>query len=687
MASTYKTPGVYVEEISKFPPSVAQVETAVPAFIGYTEFAMKNGEDLTNAPTKIFSLTEFEIYFGKGDPDVAFNTYLDSNDRVTSVVATVTFYLYESLRMFFANGGGKCYIISVGNYETAVPSDITPITKALAELEKMDEPTIISAPDAVLAGTGLYDFQQQALAQCNKLQDRVLICDLLASNESVAGETLQDRVNEFREKVGINYLKYGAAYTPYINSTLSRDVRFRNVILRRGTISSNTLMTFSSLSSDNNLLQLVNDMSNAKKAVDDLVAVVSTTAPAGILTLASGNLTFEDEFKDLYDAYSGAQNLANLQAIFLFSIKILAKIKDFRDALPTVVATTPTPASTTNTKSFILKTDIDNMVTSSGIKTVFETLAKHSNGMSSKTGATDKWFTENPATATTNLAKTIALVGLTTASYNALSDATIAAKYAAVPAGLAANLAAGFSAISANYSSFSNFFYSVQNAADNYEKIFHNSLYASFGTYKSVIDKVKSSVNALPPSATIAGIYAMVDGNRGVWKAPANVSLSSVSGPVTAISNAIQDDLNVDTTAGKSINAIRSFTGKGTLVWGARTLAGNDNEWRYVSVRRFYNMVEESVKKASSQFVFEPNDANTWVKVKAMIENFLTLMWRQGALAGAKPEHAFFVKIGLGETMTADDILNGFMNVEIGMAVVRPAEFIILKFSHKMQES
>ena len=179
----------------------------------------------------------------------------------------------------------------------------------------------------------------------------------------------------------------------------------------------------------------------------------------------------------------------------------------------------------------------------------------------------------------------------------------------------------------------------------------------------------------------------MVDNSRGVWKAPANVSISSVSGPVTLISNAVQDDLNVDTTAGKSINAIRSFTGKGTLVWGARTLAGNDNEWRYISVRRFYNMVEESVKKASGQFVFEPNDANTWVKIKAMIENFLTLMWRQGALAGAKAEHAFFVKVGLGETMTADDILNGYLNVEIGMAVVRPAEFIILKFSHKMQES
>jgi phage tail sheath protein FI len=98
-------------------------------------------------------------------------------------------------------------------------------------------------------------------------------------------------------------------------------------------------------------------------------------------------------------------------------------------------------------------------------------------------------------------------------------------------------------------------------------------------------------------------------------------------------------------------------------------------------------MVEESVKKATAPFVFEPNDANNWIRVRAMIENYLTLLWRQGALAGAKPEHAFFVKVGLGQTMSAIDILEGRLIVEIGMAAVRPAEFIILRFSHKMQES
>ena len=98
-------------------------------------------------------------------------------------------------------------------------------------------------------------------------------------------------------------------------------------------------------------------------------------------------------------------------------------------------------------------------------------------------------------------------------------------------------------------------------------------------------------------------------------------------------------------------------------------------------------MVEESVKKASDQFVFEANDANTWVRIRSMIENFLVNQWKAGALAGATADEAFYVKVGLNQTMTADDILNGIMNVEIGMAVVRPAEFIVLKFSHKMQES
>jgi phage tail sheath protein FI len=210
-------------------------------------------------------------------------------------------------------------------------------------------------------------------------------------------------------------------------------------------------------------------------------------------------------------------------------------------------------------------------------------------------------------------------------------------------------------------------------------------------TNNELYERAKAAIRAwslkLPPSGAIAGVYAKVDADRGVWKAPANVPLNAVTKPTIEFSNIQNDGMNIDPTAGKSVNAIRPFVGKGILVWGARTLAGNDNEWRYVNVRRFFIFAEESIKKATEGFTFEPNDVNTWVKVQAMIENFLTVQWRAGALQGIKPEHAFYVAVGLGKTMTALDILEGRMVIEIGMAVVRPAEFIILRFSHKMAES
>lgn len=191
----------------------------------------------------------------------------------------------------------------------------------------------------------------------------------------------------------------------------------------------------------------------------------------------------------------------------------------------------------------------------------------------------------------------------------------------------------------------------------------------------------------LPPSAAVAGAYATTDRNRGVWKAPANIGIAMVSAPAIAATNDINDRLNVDPASGKSVNVIRSFTGRGIKIWGARTLAGMDNEYRYVPVRRLTIMIEESVEKAISIFVFESNDANTWVKVRTMIENFLFVQWRAGALQGEKPAHAFDVQVGLGTTMTADDILNGILRVRVAIAPVRPAEFIILTFEQKLPSS
>jgi hypothetical protein len=195
-----------------------------------------------------------------------------------------------------------------------------------------------------------------------------------------------------------------------------------------------------------------------------------------------------------------------------------------------------------------------------------------------------------------------------------------------------------------------------------------------------------SDINMLlPASAAVAGKYADIDRSKGVWKAPANVGIADAIAPEIIVTQQQQEDLNIDLATGKSVNVIRSFPGRGpAIIWGARTLAGNDNEWRYVSVRRFFNMVEESTKAASGQFVFEPNDVNTWVRVKAMMEDYLIQQWRAGALQGTSPHYAFYVRVGLGETMTEQDILEGRMIVEIGLAVVRPAEFIILRFMHRI---
>ncbi|MCE2899102.1 MAG: phage tail sheath subtilisin-like domain-containing protein [Betaproteobacteria bacterium] len=204
--------------------------------------------------------------------------------------------------------------------------------------------------------------------------------------------------------------------------------------------------------------------------------------------------------------------------------------------------------------------------------------------------------------------------------------------------------------------------------------------------FAGIMGEMRRRLNVLPPGPAMAGVYTMVDNARGVWKAPANVSLNSVVSPTTPISNEQQEDLNV-TPQGKSINAIRAFIGEGTLVWGARTLDGNSLDWRYINVRRTMIMLEESIRLAAKSMVFEPNVANTWVTMKSMIRNFLTGIWKRGGLAGAVPDDAFSVHVGLGETMTPEDILEGILRVTVLVAITRPAEFIEITFQQQMQKS
>lgn len=205
----------------------------------------------------------------------------------------------------------------------------------------------------------------------------------------------------------------------------------------------------------------------------------------------------------------------------------------------------------------------------------------------------------------------------------------------------------------------------------------YNAIKLEYGKYHVI----------LPPSAAIAGVISRVDRERGYWKAPANVGIIDVVKPRVTVSRSDHDLLNINTTTGKSVNAILSVPGYGTVVMGARTLDGNDNEWKYINVRRFFSVVEESIKKSTNWVIFEPNTDATWVKVQAMIENYLFLKWRDGALVGAKPEQAYYVNVGLGKTMNSIDILEGRLIVEIGLAVARPAEFIILKFEQKLQSA
>lgn len=487
-----RTPGVYTTEIPTLPPSVAQVSTAVPAFVGYTQHALDGaGQSLTNLPTKIYSLREYEQYFGlpESETGIAVAVTVTIDDATNSVVgmtgnATITNpsvnNMHYCVRHYFDNGGGPCYILSVGQANGTIDADFLVGAGAnagggLAALAAYDEPTLIVIPEGRgLSEANYYAVINAAFEQCRVLQDRFVLVDVhTALPAPPAPPNTTQTITNFRTAFARNNdLNYGAAYYPSLVTTY--------------------------------------DYIFATTAVNVTVTEVHIPVPPA-----------------------------------------------------------PVPPPTVH------------------------------------------------------------------------------------PAVLLDSLKQSQTAV-----------------------------------YNLSLERIRTQLSpVLPPSPAMAGVYAKVDDSRGVWKAPANVSLNAVENLSDFITEAEQDGMNIDPGSGKSVNAIRQFTGKGILVWGARTLDGNSNEWRFISVRRLFITVEESAKKATFPFVFEPNDANTWVKIRAMLENYLTLLWRQGALAGAKPEQAFFVKCGLGQTMTAQDILEGRLIVEIGMAAVRPAEFIILRFMHKLQES
>ncbi|SFB16089.1 hypothetical protein SAMN05216312_104119 [Cohnella sp. OV330] len=206
--------------------------------------------------------------------------------------------------------------------------------------------------------------------------------------------------------------------------------------------------------------------------------------------------------------------------------------------------------------------------------------------------------------------------------------------------------------------------------------LFDSSYAALYNPWLSVFDPLDKRNIFVPPSGTMAGIYSRSDTTRGVQKAPANEVLRGVVGLDVQYNTGEQDILN---PAG--VNLIRSFTGQGIRVWGARTASSN-SLWKYINVRRLFIFLEGSIKAGTNWVVFEPNNDQLWARVQRTIDAFLTRVWRDGALVGSSPSEAFFIDIGRS-TMTQDDIDNGRLICVIGVAPVKPAEFVIFRITQK----
>ncbi|MBD8451064.1 phage tail sheath family protein [Serratia rubidaea] len=193
-----------------------------------------------------------------------------------------------------------------------------------------------------------------------------------------------------------------------------------------------------------------------------------------------------------------------------------------------------------------------------------------------------------------------------------------------------------------------------------------------------------SDIHLVAPSAVAAGLICKTDQQRGTWKSPANVSISAGLAPAVKVDDATQALYTGMAKSKISVNMLRTFSGRGSLVWGARTMTADGNNWAYINVRRTFDMVERNIAAALEVVLFEHNGQSTWEAVRSTIDNYLFSLWSQGALLGESPAKGYFIHVGENITMSQTDIADGILRVRIGLAVVRPAEYVTLDFTQQL---
>jgi len=564
------TPGAYLARIEALGSGIVGVATALPVFIGYTQFAgdPATGEPLYLKPVAVASLGEFTARFGgpavphyavapvapPATPDfTALFTTAGPDFEVEYGGFTLApaggeeparFNLYWQLCLFFANGGGSCVVVSVGSYWAdrfpteapgIVPGDWVPgairagsaapmagLLGGLAAAGEAVGPTIIVIPEACQLGPGDYASVAAAmLEQAGTLADRVAILDLPDCMAATTIDALRAAQEALWTAIALaaSHLSYGVAYAPALQAAIvaDEDVLYTSLV--------------AGAEGDNGM-------------VNDLLTTQAV------------------------QSYQG-EGLASVQAA--------------------IAAAFPLDAS---------------FGTGNGPR-----------------------------------------YSLDASAYPPFDPA--------------------------------------RETLQAWQGALNRTLLDALPLLGTVLRLVAAAMNVAPPSGALAGVWAACDAEAGLWSAPANIALAQVSAPICLVNDDQQPGFTTPLN-GMAIDIIRAQMGRGAVVWGARTLDGNSDDYRYIQVRRTIIYVRQSIATALRAYADAPNDRATWAAVTAAISDFLTTFWQQGGLVGTTASEAFTVSCGLGLTMTPDDLLEGRMTVAVNLAISHPAEYIMLSVVQSM---